>query len=190
MSEGALIITIGLGIAAVTHCLYQAFYLFTLNDKQANRIMAFLLLTLSVRIGKSMIALAIPEFTEQLSALGLIVMTFIGPLAMYYVRSLVAGRLTFQWFEILHALPAVLITGSVLVALNSQILFVGYVAVNMQMAIYLVACVVYLNLNPQFKTDDVAWRWIVYLLVGLSAIWLGFMVQLVFGRQQFYLWQH
>ena len=93
MSQGIFTITVGLGIAAVTHCLYLALTLFTLNDRQANKVLALLLIALSIRIGKSMMALALPESVMLFSAIGLVVMTAIGPLTFFYFRSLVTDKI-------------------------------------------------------------------------------------------------
>ncbi|MCL6261098.1 helix-turn-helix transcriptional regulator [Aquiflexum sp. TKW24L] len=106
-SNIALVIISGLG---VIHGLFLAAFLFLHNrgNSLSNRLLGFLLIILSFRVGKSVLLEFTPDLNVKIIFIGLGSMLLIGPLFYLFSKSLLSRSFTIRKTHILHFLPALL----------------------------------------------------------------------------------
>ncbi len=105
-----------------------------------NRLLGFLFLSLSVRIGKSLLIVLFPNVPDSVPAIGLIGMTATGPLLFLYIQNLLNGGNQLGKSNYLHFLW--LVPVAVLLMLNSEkVVLYLYIASSVQLSVYLLLAV-------------------------------------------------
>ena len=175
-----------IGAVMVSHCFFLVFSLMRLSQKLSNRLLTLLLLFLAVRIAACIAGLLYNDFEFIGSYLSGLSMALIGPLFYYYQLSLWNPALKLKSRDYLHFIPAGLILG-LAPLLSEKVVAVVYLSGSLIMVIYIVACIVKLYKSANAKrSDDVRWRWTLYLNWGLAAIVVLFIGQLFLFQEYVY----
>lgn len=166
------------------HALFLALILIFKMPQSNTFLLGVLLLLILVRVGKSVISLAIPESALFVSIVGLACMAAIGPVVWKYIRGL------FQFSEngnskfLLSLIPSF----SVLFIWSWKWLNLAYYLVTAYLLLYLVITAYFLFINREaFKADNIRLRWATVLLFCCGAIWITFALQLFAYNRLFYL---
>jgi AraC-like DNA-binding protein len=187
MSPGAITITVGLGFVAMAHCLYISINLLSPGNRLSNRILGLLLVAMAIRIGKSLVALYFPSFTFILSAIGLAVMSTIGPLLYLYFDCVINYKKEIHRNFSLHLIPAIMVSLMLSIEFSKTTLYIGYCLVNFQLGIYLILGYTILRTSFEVSSDENAYRWLKSLLLGSALILSSFVTQLLFDIDSIYL---
>lgn len=163
---------------AIGNSIFFGVYLFR-SRKEAfpNKLLAFLLFALALRISKSVIVIAFPDSSEVFPAIGLTGMAAIGPLVLLYLQSLFGRKLNrIAW---IHFIPSVLIAFSV-AFVDEAVIYTYYQVVVLQIFVYILFGIGYLRKNLiELRTNQLKKDWSIRLLLGVAAIWLAFFYQLM-----------
>lgn len=163
-------------ILAVGHSLFSAIALLVIHKKQSNQLLALLLLLLSIRIGKSVAGFLFPGAVYGLSAAGATAMAAVGPVLLFLIYSLFSTR-SFGWPSYLHFLPAFAV-GVISPWTHWEFLSPAYQLITLQILIYIIAAFYYVIRNREtYKADDLKWQWARNLLIGISFLWITFLLQ-------------
>jgi AraC-like DNA-binding protein len=169
-----------LAAVAISHCFYLAAWLFLLNAKLANRILACMLLVLAIRTGKSVVALLFPETAYWVSILGLMAMALVGPLILLYTLGLFTTEARPAKRSWAHLAPA-LSTLVLFVTLNWTLMTVLYYFFTAHMLFYICWSGIHLSANRQiYGVDDLRWKWAWAIVAGHALVWISFVVQMIF----------
>jgi AraC-like DNA-binding protein len=161
---------------ACGHALFWAFVLFRLNKRLSNRLLSILLVMLALRVGKSVTGFVFPGHMDFFTTLGLASMAQIGPLAYLFTRSLFDNSFQLRRAHYLHFLPGII---ALILALMGQ--WRLYYVFTAHMIAYVTVAAYYLYKNKEvYKTDDLKWQWITFILGGISILWITFVLQLIF----------
>lgn len=161
---------------ACGHALFWSVVLFQLNKKMSNRLLALLLLALALRVGKSVAGFVFPGHMDFFTNLGLISMAQIGPLLYLFTRSSFENSFRIRPIDYLHFFPG--LVAAILALLGFWRFYYVFTA---HIFIYIIVTAFYLYRNREaFRADDLKWRWITYILGGISILWITFALQLMF----------
>lgn len=180
-------ITLVIGFIAASHAIFLSIQLFSLNQKTTNRLLGLLLLLLSVRIGKSLFAISIPNSLSVFLAIGLVGMSAIGPLLFLYAMATLDTKFKVKTLHYIHFVPVFFLTFILSIHLTKQILFAGYCFVNVQLFGYLGFSCWRVFKNDEARSDDVTFRWLKLLLGGFALISVSFVAQLFMDNEFLYL---
>jgi len=168
------------------HAFFCAVLLFSFSERLSNRLLAFLLIMLSVRVGKSVAGFLFPENLYLLSVIGLIAMAFIGPLLLSFIRSLFETSFKLRLREIIQLSAGVFLSIFMLV-MGPSFLDAAYYFTTAHMLTYIVMSGVYMVQNRNtLRVEDLKWRWIIILLSGVALIYVTFVLQLFFYEPLIY----
>ncbi len=163
---------------AIGNSIFFGIYLF-ISKKEAfpNKLLAFLLFTLALRITKSVIIITFPYSSTVYPAIGLIGMAAIGPLLLLYIQSLFGKKLNkIEWT---HFIPSALIAFTV-AFVDETVIYRYYQVVVFQILVYILFSMRYLRKNiMDRRTNRLKKDWSIRLLVGVAAIWFAFFYQLL-----------
>lgn len=171
---------------ALGNCLFLAFYFWAPIKKSPNRFFMFLLLlSLSIRIIKSILTVLVPDTPNIIPAVGLIGLTMIGPSLFFYAKSFRNSRFELSRKILVHFFPAIFLA-LVLSFLEEREMFFAYVASVFHMLFYvsIAAHLVFKN-NRRYKEDELWWFRV--LLAAILIIWLTFFAQLIIEIFETYL---
>ncbi|PAM94370.1 hypothetical protein B4N84_15000 [Flavobacterium sp. IR1] len=158
------------------------FLFFKQNKNKSDLFLGLLLLSLSVRIGKSVFF----NFNHQLSKtylqIGLSACFFIGPLLYFYVRSIVQNlNYSFAKYSLLLAIITISIFGFVFPYKEYPIIWRGiiYYGINIQWFIFIVLSIyearqVFKKLATNRNQISYHETWVLSVILGVSAIWLSY----------------
>ncbi|QSE96475.1 helix-turn-helix domain-containing protein [Fulvivirga lutea] len=182
-SDIVLVIISGLG---VIHGLFLAVFLFTYTkgNSLTNKLLAYLLLILSFRIGKSVFL----EFAEDLHTkiifIGLATMFMIGPLFLMMVKTLTDQSFTVKSKHYLHFIPALigLIFGfwmeEVYLSIYPIWLFaIAFLTYYLHLLIYLLIGFLTAKKNSD-NLNQSGFKLIKLLFFGLIIIWFAYVLNL------------
>jgi AraC-like DNA-binding protein len=163
---------------AIGHGSFLAVTLLISLRKSGNRLLGVILILLIVRVGKSILTLLIPDSSYFVSSIGLVAMTVIGPLLVFYFESLFAS--TFSWsnkkyihFCAMAGGLAACFTG------DWRVLNVAYYVFTSQLLLYIVYTAFSLYKNATiYRSDDIKWKWSLGIMWGISLIAITFVLQL------------
>jgi len=152
--------------------------------KSQNRLFAFLILFLSIRISKSILFFVFSDsIYDLILVLGLAGFLMVGPLMWQFTKSVVDKTYRFHRKEFLHYLPAMLF-----VLIFSMVSYRGmdfswrnlvYVSILLQYIIYITLA---LKSVQQLKTDyGHITKQMNYITIALLLIWFAFMINAVTG---------
>lgn len=179
MAQDAIILVLScLGIAqAVFLCLY----LLTLKkgNRKANLFLAFVLLGLTIRIGKSILNVYLDLDPWQRN-LGLSGVLMVGPFLWFYGRLLFHKPKVFLSHNYWHLLPFVLFVGFCKFIPNGSGSFpnLGYLTVFLHLLTYLVLSLT-LSVNHKSKAKKSVWVWYRNLVIGVFLIWTFYVGNLI-----------
>ena len=173
-----LIIISGLGIF---HGIFIAVLLLTHNkfSNYGNRILAVLMILLSLRVGKSVVL----EFTNNLELiyiyLGLCLLTFIGPIFLLYCKAIIHHQLSIQPKDFLHFLPGVLfillgivIWDQPITSISVPVALIIFIVIYSHLLIYLLKSKFQIiNKTPNLPQSQKVKEWLNVLFYGLVLIW-------------------
>lgn len=169
---------------AISHGLFWAVVLIGMNNRLSNRLLAALLIMISLRVGKSTIGMLVPGYMIFFSSIGAISMSAIGPVLYLFARSLFDSNYRLTWREwLLHFGPTfLLVAGLVSMPLTDwKMLNIGYGIFTRMVFIYAIVTLVFLLRNKEtFRADDMKWKWIMYIIGGIILLWITFECQIRF----------
>ena len=173
--EIALVI---IGFLSIGHAAFLSVFLLSLKSRQAvsNRILGLFLLSLAIRISKSVIIVAFPNSSPMFIGFGLAGLVAIGPLLWLHIMALSNQKVVVKNY--LHLVPASLIL-ILTPSLVEPFLYYIYVFGTIHMGIYLLVCIRYrrMKLSNNLFTNNYS-NWSHKLILGSILIWLLFLVQL------------
>ena len=115
------------------------------GNRKANLIFALFILMLTLRVSKSILLTFSDGLHDLLLTIGLSGFAAIGPVYFYFVDAIVKPRFKFEWKQIAHLIPAIVITLLWVyvddVRSNQYIWKVFYRAIMLQYMIYLVLAI-------------------------------------------------
>lgn len=166
------------------HALFITLVLILRMPKNNNLFLGILLMLILVRVGKSVLSLAFPERAFLVSIIGLAAMASLGPILWVYVRGLFQLSNTKRRTIIFNLLP----TGIIIFIWSWKWLNLAYFVFTIQLLVYIIASAYFLIKNKEvLKVDNIRLKWAAIILVGVSAIWISFFLQLFAYDRAFYL---
>jgi AraC-like DNA-binding protein len=165
---------------AVSHAFFWASILPVLNKRLSNKLLSLLLVLLSFRVGKSVIGMLIPEQEFLFASIGVIAMSGIGPALYLFTRSFFDREVTMRPVDYLHFVPCLIPLVS---SFNHE-----WPTMNYTYWVFTISVFIYIALSifhmvsrrELLRPDDVRWRWMAYLLTGITIISITFVCQLLF----------
>ncbi|WP_025742833.1 helix-turn-helix domain-containing protein [Aquimarina pacifica] len=174
IKEGFILVLSCLGLA---QALFLCFYLFTLKkgNKKANRLLAFVLLGLTIRIGKSVFNnyIVLEPWQRNLGISGILMS---GPFLWFYGKALLNKKYMLSKFYFLHFVPfAIFVLGSTIIPnTRNWESYLSYGLVVFHLGIYLTLSWAYIykvrkEANPQLLT------WYRTIVFGACLIWFFYL---------------
>jgi AraC-like DNA-binding protein len=171
---------------AVSHALFWAVVLIGMNQRLSNRLLAALLIMISLRVGKSVFGMLIPGNMHLFASIGVVSMSAIGPLLLMFTRSLFDSNYRLTWKDWIQFVPTVLLL--IMAPLPGwSFLTATYRIFTTLVLVYMIATLVFLWSNREvFRADDTKWRWVIYIIAGVGLLWITFVCQLLFYQPLVY----
>ncbi len=171
---------------ALGHCVFLAIYFWTpLKKKPSSFFLGLLLITLAIRILKSVLVILIPESPDIIPAFGLIGLAAIGPSLWLYSRSFKNPAFQANNKSLWHYCWALLLI--VLIPLmNDSQMYIAYVLSVSHMFCYLLLSAVLLYRRASSFTR-LEKNWSMLLICSIFLIWLSFFFQLLIESFTTYL---
>lgn len=171
---------------AVSHALFWAIVLLGMNQRPSNRLLAVLLIMLSLRVGKSVFGIILPGNMYLFATIGVVSMSAIGPLLFLFTRTLFDSHYKLTWKDWIHLLPTLFLL-VVAPFPDWEILNLTYRIFTTSVLVYLLVTLIFLWMNREtFRADDTKWKWIMYIIGGIFIIWITFVCQLLFYQPLVY----
>jgi AraC-like DNA-binding protein len=171
---------------AVGHALFWAAILLGINRRLSNRLLALLLIMLALRVGKSVTGIVLSGHLYFFSTLGVISMAEIGPFLFLFTKSFFDKSFKWRTVDYIHFIPGILLLPALLLS-QWSLLNWSYYLFTIHLLIYLIITEAYLFSHKEtFKSDDLKWQWITYLLFAIGLIWITFILQLFFYQPLVY----
>jgi AraC-like DNA-binding protein len=173
------IVLIIISCLGVVQAILLCVYLFSLRDKKANIFLALMLLALIIRVGKSIFNNYMP-LEPWIRNLGISGILMTGPFLWFYGKALFEKK-DFSTRHYLHLIPFalfVLLCGVIPNKADFASLFI-YSLVLFHLAVYLIACGIYIvknlkgaRLMPWFRNIVTGVAFIWFLYVGIFVGWI------------------
>jgi AraC-like DNA-binding protein len=179
-AEGVILLLSSLG---VIQALFLCLYLFSLKERRSNVLLALLLLTLVVRVGKSVLHAYVP-IDPRIRNLAISGMLTMGPLLWFYGKVLLE-KYAFSRRDYLHLIPFTLfaLLSPVIPNRGDAPSIIIYWLVLLQVAGYLVGCWMY---TLRTASGNRLLPWYRTIVIGISLIWFLYVGGFV-GFIPFYL---
>jgi AraC-like DNA-binding protein len=157
-----------------------------MNQRLSNRLLAFLLIMISLRVGKSVVGMLMPGYVYFFASVGVVSMAAIGPLLFLFTKSLFNSTYKLTWKDWLHLLPALVLLAGLIVR-TDKFPNGPYTVFTASVLVYMIVTLVYLWLNREtFRADDMKWKWIFFIIGGIALLWITFVCQLLFYQPLVY----
>ncbi len=174
------------GAAAVIHCLFLIAVLTRLSTKLSNRLLAALLLFLSIRMGGCIAGLIYSELEFVGLYLGAIAFAVVGPLHYFYLNSLWNPAFRLLPKHGLHLLSVLIILIPIPI-LTIEIAFGLYLFALLTMLIYVILGLIRFKKTNSFnKMDNIRWRWTRNFNLGMAGLLTLFISQSFFFDSTIY----
>lgn len=166
------------GIIGVLNGLFLSIYLLIFRSKKypADKYLGLLLLSLSIRMGKSVL-FQIAPINFLIINLGLAAFTCVGPFLLYYLKVSVSENYRFRKIEILHFLPAFIVLGCILAPYpeDHPIWNFRYDLIIIHILVYLVLSFILFN-NKIRQTIILPFgkSWYLFLIISVAIIWAAY----------------
>jgi AraC-like DNA-binding protein len=171
---------------AISHGLFWAVVLIGMNQRLSNRLLAFLLIMISLRVGKSTVGILVPGYMYFFSSVGVVSMAAIGPLLFLFAKSLFDSTYRLTWKDWLHLVPPVILL-VVMIVRGGKFINGAYTIFTASVLAYMIATWIYLWQNREtFRTDDMKWKWIHFITAGIGLLLITFVCQLLFYQPLVY----
>ncbi|WKN44144.1 hypothetical protein [Tunicatimonas pelagia] len=175
LSREIIAVLSNLGVA---QGVFLAFYLLRLKSEPrlANRLLALLLLALSVRVGKSVFNhyLTLEPWQRNLGLAGFLL---VGPFLWFYGKSLFQKKFRLVQRDYWHFVPATLYTllSPVIPNESNLLSYVSYGLVLGQLLTYCLVSYRYAHLQSALPNQSL-YRWYRNIVLGVAAIWLLYLL--------------
>ena len=171
-----MILVFALCMAACAHALYWALVLIRVSDRLSNLMLAGLLASLALRVGKSVTIFVFPETMIQANVVGLLGMAWAGPFTLLFAFALFNGAFRLRRSHALHFAPGVI--ALVFAAMGYWIV---YRIFTLHLFVYLIVAATWLIRNRStLRSDDDAWRWIWWVTSCVFVLGVTFALQITF----------
>lgn len=171
---------------AISHGLFWSIVLIGMNQRLSNRLLAALLIMISLRVGKSVFGMLLPGNMILFASIGMISMAAIGPLLFLFSKSLFDSTYKLKIKDWLHLVPAVALTIASFVP-GFDIINHTYFIFTASVLIYIATTLLFLWRNREaFRADDMKWKWIMFIIGGIGLLWITFVCQLLFYQPLVY----
>ncbi len=171
LQQGFILVLSCLG---VIQALFLCFYLLTVKkgNRKANRFLAFVLLALTIRIGKSVFHNYI-EVDPRIRNLAISTIVSVGPFLWMYGKALFEKQHTFSKRQYLHLVPfgLFILFSPILPNRGDVPSYIVYGAVFVHFGIYLGMCWHYAVKSSNQITVPL-FNWYRNILIGVSMIWI------------------
>ncbi|WP_109301852.1 AraC family transcriptional regulator [Aquimarina sp. AU474] len=183
--KGVILVLSCLG---VIQALFLCFYLFTLKkgNRQANRFLAFVLLGLTIRIGKSIFHNYI-EVDPRIRNLAISAILAVGPFLWFYGISLFEKQQRFSKKQYVHLIPfAAFVLCSPIIPNNGDFIsYVAYVLVFAHLGFYIILSWRYIfKIGNDSKSQLLTWYR--NIVIGVSLMWVLY-IGILLGWIPFYI---
>ena len=183
--DSIVLVLSSLGIA---QAVFLCVYLLTLKkgNRKANLFLAFVLLGLTIRIGKSILNVYLDLEPWQRN-LGISGVMMAGPFLWFYGRLLLGKEKGFSKHNYWHLLPFVLFVGFCNYIPNGYGAFpnASYLLAFSHLAVYL-TLTISLLIKYKVRVKKSVWVWYRNLVIGVALIWIFYMGNLL-GLIPFYI---
>lgn len=183
-SQVFLIIVSGLG---VIHGLFLAIFLWTTSKGNliANRLLGFLLLVLSFRVGKSVFLTFLEDLDAKFIFVGLGTLVAIGPLFNFYAKASISRSFQLKRGHFLHFAPCFFamlfglwIDDDSLQTLPKLLLLVLFLSYYTHYLVYLLKTKSYITKQREVGLSDKSYQLLTLLFYGLLIIWVAYVLNL------------
>ncbi|WP_350289379.1 AraC family transcriptional regulator [uncultured Croceitalea sp.] len=186
MDKDSIILVLScLGLA---QALFLSIYLFTLKkgNKKGNVFLAFLILGLTIRIGKSVLNVYL-DIEPWIKNIGISGILLAGPMLWFYGKTLFQQKSSFSQFNYIHLIPfLVFFFASAFIPNRGDFIsYAIYIAVFIHLAFYL-ALSIKLLINSRKSSNSKLIGWYRNLIIGTSLIWCFYIGHLA-GLIPFYI---
>ncbi|MGC3943875.1 MAG: helix-turn-helix domain-containing protein [Chryseolinea sp.] len=180
--SSSMILVFALCMAACAHALYWSLVLVRVSDRLSNLMLSGLLVSLALRVGKSVTIFVIPESMIPANVIGLLGMSWAGPFALLFAHALFDSSFKLRRGHVFHFIPGLV---SLVFALMGY--WIVYRIFTLHLLIYLVVAGAWLiNNRSSLRSDDDAWRWVWYVISGTFILCVTFALQLTFYQPLVY----
>jgi AraC-like DNA-binding protein len=177
-----MVLVFAICMAACAHALYWAIVLMRVSDRLSNLLLAGLLVSLALRVGKSVTIFVFRETMIPANIVGLLGMASAGPLLLMFAFSLFNNNYKLRSWHMLHFIPGII---GIVFALMGQ--WIVYRIFTLHLFVYIILSAIWLLRNrAMLSTDDDAWRWIWYVIAGVFILCVTFACQLMFYQPLVY----
>ncbi len=170
LQQGFILVLSCLG---VIQALFLCFYLFTVKkgNRRANRFLAFVLLALTIRIGKSVFHNYI-EVDPRIRNLAISTILAVGPFLWFYGKALFEKQNTFSNTQYVHLAPfGLFVLFSPIIPNRGDVAsYVAYGLVFVHLGVYLGICWNYILKSRDQITPQLL-KWYRNIVSGISLIW-------------------
>ncbi len=171
LQQGFILVLSCLG---VIQALFLCFYLFTIKkgNKRANRFLAFVLLGLTIRIGKSVFHNYL-DVDPRIRNLAIATILAVGPFLWFYGKALFEKQRTFLKQEYLHLIPfGIFVLASPFIPNRGDFAsYLAYVLVFAHLGVYLIICWKYIFKAKNEVTVQLL-KWYRNIVIGVNVIWV------------------
>ncbi len=173
-----------LSCLGVIQALFLCFYLFTLKkgNRRANTFLAFVLLGLTIRIGKSIFHNYL-EVDPRIRNLAISSILVVGPFLWFYGKELFDKQRAFSKQQYLHLIPFGLfvLCSPIIPNRGDFVSYLAYSLVFVHLGIYVIVCWK-LILKAKRAASTQLLKWYRNIVIGVSVIWLlyvGILMRLI-----------
>lgn len=174
-------------VLAISHSLFLVFALMRLSQKLSNRLLAFLLLLLSVRIGACLAELQYEGIQFFGTYLGGVAMALIGPLFYFYQLSFWKPSFKLRSRDYYHLIPSVIAFSALPLAREEIIIFMFLFGLIVMLIYVLAGLIAFHRYSNSEQVNSVKRKWGIYFNSGISAVTVLFIGQLFIFEDYAYL---
>ncbi|MBP2834171.1 helix-turn-helix transcriptional regulator [Aquimarina sp. U1-2] len=162
-----------LSCLGVIQALFLCFYLFTIKkgNKRANTFLAFVLLGLTIRIGKSVFHNYI-AVDPRIRNVAIATILAVGPFLWFYGKAIFEKHETFLNRRYVHLVPFALfvVFSPIIPNQNDSLSYSAYAAVLVHLGIYLGICWNYISKEKEQIRPQLV-KWYQNIVIGVTIIW-------------------
>lgn len=177
MEKLIFLILVLIGITGVLNGFFLFFYLLIVYSKKnpAEKYLAFLVLFLTIRMAKSIIASLTPV-NFIIIHIGLAAFISIGPMLLLYIRKSINPQLTISVIDVLHFVPAVLVMSCIFLPYpqSDPVWNTRYDLIMLHILTYLVLTISYFLRKEDSKILPYKKEWYIFLIGAIALIWLSY----------------